>query len=369
MAESRPRPFAHYAIGAVVLCTAVVALLRWCAAPEPKEDQQPRRGRATTQDGPEWTACGSATSRSAPLPSTTTAPPAKRGRGEAVIQARWGSGKGELGLSRPEEANPEAPMSFALDATGRTWIIDQVNGRLVTYGPDGTVLGESQLAQRVPQDIAIGADGTMALLDRLGDKTVAVYGPDGTLRGAIPLEGKGIPETGAVTGVFVDGDDVYAEVEHGTLVNVGHTDGTPDGERQELPGRPSRDGRLLLSAGITQAQEGRMWVSAVRRNPIAHQFTRELRVSGEILYLLLLDSDRLGAIYVAAQHMPASRGTPLLTLTCMEPEHGEPIGSVDLPANTSADETFREMTVLDEGGVVYGVRTEEGIAYRYYPCP
>ena len=112
-----------------------------------------------------------------------------------------------------------------------------------------------------------------------------------------------------------------------------------------------------------------MWVSAVRRNPIAHQFTRELRVFGEILYLLLLDSDRLGTIYVAAQHMPASQGTPLVTLTCMEPEHGEPIGSVDLPANTSADETFREMTVLDEGGVVYGVRTEEGIAYRYYPCP
>jgi len=297
------------------------------------------------------------------------ASPAKRGRGETIIRARWGGGQGELGLSRPEEANPEAPMSFAVDAMGRTRIIDQVNGRLVTYGPDGAVLGESQLAQRVPQDIAVGADGTVALLDRLGDKTVAIYGPDGTLRGAIPVEGKGIPETGAVTGVFVDGNDVYAEVEHGTLVKVGHTDGTSDPDRQELPGRPSRDGRLLLSAGITQAQEGRMWVSAVRRNPIAHQFTRELRVSGEILYLLLLDSDRVGTIYVAAQHMPASQGPPLVTLTCMEPEHGEPIGSVELPANTSADETFREMTVLDEGGVVYGVRTEEGIAYRYYPCP
>jgi hypothetical protein len=260
-------------------------------------------------------------------------------------------------------------MSFALDGKGGFWVLDQVNNRMVRYGADGAVTGEQRLEQRVPQDVVVAPDGSTLVLDRLGDKSIAVFGADGAPKGTIPLEGKGIEETGAITGVFVDGVDVYTEVEHGTLVGVGTTDGKEPSEKKELPGRPSRDGRLLLSAGITQAQEGRMWVSAVRRDPIEHQFTREFRLTGAVLYLLLLDSDRLGTIYVAALRESTPRGAPSVTLMCLEPERGEPIGTVELPANTAADETFREMSVLDEGGVVYAVRSEEGISYQYYPCP
>lgn len=367
MAETSSPRIPRYAVVAVVLCGLSILALRWWATSPPPESKTSHKA----QPAADSTVIAPAPVKGhGPITAAQPQPVAKkRQKGEALLEAKWGGGKDQLGLSRPSEGNPEAPMSFAVDPSGGVWVLDQVNDRLVRYGPDGKVVSERPLSERVPQDIALAPDGSLAVLDRLGDKTITMYGPEGDRRGAIPLEGKGIDETGAVTGVFVDGDDVYAEVEHGTLVSVGKTDGTSSEDREQLPGRPSRDGRLLLSAGITQAAEGRMWVSAVRRDPIEHQFTRELRVAGEILYLLLLDSDRLGTIYVAALHTPAPEGTPMVTLMCLEPAHGEPLGSVALPANTSADETFRDMTVLDEGGVVYAVRTEEGVSYRYYPCP
>ncbi len=365
----RRLPFSLYAVGAIALCVlSIVLLRRWTAqdSPQPSEHRERRASRDEPMPAPSPNA-----PRPAPAVSASARAEVRAGhqRGDVLIAAKWGGGKGELGLSRPAEGNPEAPMSFAMDSQGRAWVLDQVNGRLVSYGPDGSVLGEQRLEQRVPQDVAISPQGTLAVLDRLGDKTVALIGPDGSPKGTLPLEGKGIADTGEVTGVFLDGDDVYAEVEHGTLVDIGKTDGTPSEDRSELPGRPSRDGRLLLNAGITQASEGRMWVSATRRKPIAPQFTREFHLAGEIMYLMLLDSDRVGTIYVAALHIPVPQAAPSVTLMCLEPERGEPLGTVELPANTSADETFREMTVLDGGGVVYAVRTEAGVSYQYYPCP
>ena len=50
------------------------------------------------------------------------------------------------------------------------------------------------------------------------------------------------------TGLFVDGDSVYVEAEHGPLIRVGGLDGKADPERPQFPGRPSRDGKSFLAS-------------------------------------------------------------------------------------------------------------------------
>jgi hypothetical protein len=47
---------------------------------------------------------------------------------------------------------------------------------------------------------------------------------------------------------------------------------------------------------------------------------------------------------------------------------GHPMNTVQLPPNTSADETFRELAVQNEGGVVYAHRTEAGMTLERYDC-
>lgn len=300
---------------------------------------------------------------SIPRPAKTTTP-------GLVASAAWGSGRTDIGREVPEEGNPEGPMSFAFGPDGSLIVLDQVNNRLARYDKDGSRLSDTNLDSVYPQDVAVGQDGTTAVLDRLKDKNVTLLDPEGRPVGSLPLEGEAIGETGGITGVFVDGDDVWVEREHGTLVKVGKTDGTVAEEPEEMPGRPSRDGTLLLTAGIVEAPAGRIFVSAIDRGTRDHQFTREIRLEDAVLYLVLLDSDKLGTIYVAGVigSPEPPPGNVQVQLVCLEPTTGAPIGGAFLPASDLPDETFRELVVLDEGGVVYAERTSEGIVYRVYHC-
>jgi len=259
------------------------------------------------------------------------------------------------------------PMSFAVDARGRVYVLDEVNGRIVRHAPDGKAESATPIALRTPQDIAVADDGSMAVLDRFAGKEVAVYDESGAMKGELPLEGTGIDDTGAVTGVFVDGKDVYVEKEHGPLVKIGTTSGAKADPRTEIPGRPSRDGLSYLNAGITDAEAGRAYVSSIERATGQHRFTRELRLKSFIRSIVLLDSDKTGQIYFAAEVGPPS-GEGSVLLTCLEPLKGVVVGNAVLPENTLPEETFKDLTVLDGGGVLYAVRSEQGVAYQRYDC-
>ncbi len=61
-------------------------------------------------------------------------------------------------------------------------------------------------------------------------------------------------------------------------------------------------------------------------------------------------------------------GDEVVFLTCLEPLKGLPVGTAVMPANTLPEETFRDLVVLDEGGVIYSLRSETGVTYTRYNC-
>jgi hypothetical protein len=259
------------------------------------------------------------------------------------------------------------PMSLAHDAQGRIYVLDQVNGRVVRYGKDGKPEATSDVKLTSAQDLAVAGDGSMAVLDRLSNKSIALYDPNGALRTEIPIAGEGVEETGLVTGVFVDGKDVYVEREHGPLVKIGDTDGHLAEPRTEIPGRPSRDGLSFLNAGIIDAPAGRAYVSSIERATGQHRFTRELKLRVAIHSIVLLDTDKKGTIYFATE-VGEDQEPPFILLSCLEPLKGMPVGSAVLPANTLPEETFRDLTVLDDGGVILALRSDQGVTYSRYDC-
>jgi hypothetical protein len=290
-----------------------------------------------------------------------------------LAQFGWGSGEGQLGRNRPQEANPEAPMSLTIDSAGRVYVVDQVNNRVVKLERDGRPAGSVPLTVQAGQDLAIAKDGTMVVMDRLVDHSLALMGPDGKLRGELPLLGKGLEEGGGSTGVFTDGNDIYVEREHGDLVKVGDTSGTRDLERPEIPGRPSRDGTAWLSATLGDRTQGQVLVTVIDKPSHAHRFTRQVVLGPPVMALTFLDSDRSGLIYLAGlvetPQSTAQAPQYALSLMCLDPLDGHPLGQVALPANESADETFRELAVSDEGGVLFLQRTENGAALVRVTCP
>ena len=353
----RPRRVLSLALGAL---GALVALLFFW-----------RQGATTTRGVPSSApsaAKDAAPHRESPLPRATDAPaPSTSARqGQVLRRAGWGSALEDVGRDRPAEGNPEGPLSLAATPGGGLAVLDQVNGRLVLSGAGGAELREVRLRARTPEDLAVAADGSIAVLDRTHDQSVTVLDPSGRIRGTLPLKTAGIDVPGSVTGVFVDGDDVYAEREHGSSFRLGDLAGHPAPTPLEVPGRPSRDGKSFVSAGIVDAARGRAYVASVDRATSDHRFTRELRMEEPIGSIALLDTDRAGILYFALQ-LPRPGGD-VVRLLCLEPLHGAPLGTVEMPATSLPDEQFRAFAVEDGGGVVHAYLDGSGVTYARYDC-
>lgn len=261
-------------------------------------------------------------------------------------------------------------MSLTTGRDGAVVVLDQVNQRMVRLDRNGKVLGTTSLPVQAAQDVVLAKDGTAVVLDRLADRSLAIIGPDGAIKGELALVGKGLPEGGAATGVFLDGDDVYVEREHGDLVRAGTTAGVNDPLRPEVPGRPTRDGRTFLSATLVDRAGGTLTVTAIDRPSLAHRFTRQYGLGHPAVALVLLDADAAGTFYVGALQELATTPSPgfSIAVLCLDGRDGHVVGHAELPANTDPDETFRELTVPDEGGVLYLYRTPEGAELRRAEC-
>ena len=344
--------------GTIGLCIAALLYRFTSGSSDDAKSHETRASDAAAE--PAWP--------SEPTPSAATFAPVASAatdageRSHLLFHARWGSGRGELGRDRPQEGNPEGPMSLVRSGTDLL-VLDQVNGRLARYDANGRLLSTSD-APTTAQDLAVGKDGTVAMIDRLVDKSITLVDANGKKIGDLPLGSK-LPEPGLVTGVFVDGSDVYAEKEHGALVLIGSTDGSLAGGGPQLSGRPTRDGSLLLTAGIASKGAGRAYVNAMDRASQTSRFAVQVSFPRPAEAIVLLDSDARGTIYLGL----AAGDPPDATIACLAPNDGHVLGKVTLPLSSAPEESFRDFAIGDDGTITFAVRTEDGVDYRTSTCP
>jgi len=291
-------------------------------------------------------------------PAAVTAPAraADPRRVREIFKAPWGNRLGELGRDLPSEGSPQAPMSFAADASGQVYVLDQVNSRLQIFKP-GRAPRVIPLANDGYQDIALTSRDQVVLLDRLVSRSVDFIDDQGRVLSSVPLVGKGIDETGNVTSVFAHDDGIWVEVEHTRLVRVATDDGKPDPERPITIGRFSSDGTLLLSA----AKDGDSAAVVITR-PVADGTspvgTLLARVSfrQRLSHLLALESDLAGRIYIGAYLIePKDDGSGEVVAfeqVVVIGRDGRELARIALPPHTGPEETFRRIAV-DPDGTVY----------------
>jgi hypothetical protein len=139
-----------------------------------------------------------------------------------------------------------------------------------------------------------------------------------------------------------------------------------------VPGRPAGDGRTYLTAGIVDGPSGTVMVTAIDREPQQHRFTRQLSLGQPVIALNALDADRSGIIYLGTViELPGSTPEAAqfgIALLCLDPLDGRPLGQTRFAANSTPEETFRELTVLPEGGVLFLERTPTGANVVRYGC-
>jgi hypothetical protein len=256
---------------------------------------------------------------------------------EMVLFAPWGDAEGELGRKTPEEGAPEGPMSFTVAEDGSVYVLDQVNRRVQIF-KDGKFSRELEIPGDTFQDLALDPNGRIVLLDRLAQKSVVFLNPEQR----VLLEGPRVPEGGGVTGLFVQDDGVWVEVEHQKLVRIADASGKADPQRPWVPGRHSMDGVSLLSAAL----DGRR-AAVISIRPIdSDAAPAALRVEfpEKILFLSALESDPEGNIYLGARLEKAE----VLVILASD---GSELARVALPQNPVELEQFRAIRMGQDGGV------------------
>jgi len=254
-------------------------------------------------------------------------------------------------------------MAVATGPKGALILLDQVNGRLQRFSADGRLLSTSPISTMTAQDVTIDAEGNAIVLDRLGqDPKIHIFDPSGQRKGAIPFLGEPVTEPGDVSGVFSDADGIYVEVGHDKVVRIADASGNAVSTRETVPGRPTRDGKLYIKAGIIDRAAGRLYVQA-------HDKTQKLAwesalaFGASVVHILLLDSDAVGNVYlgVEVQETPPPEETYKTVVARLEGAHGKLNGQLILPPTTGdPTESFRPLTVSADGTVYQLVDTPQG---------
>jgi len=284
------------------------------------------------------------------------------GRGTVVARAAYGSGPNQIGITNPDEANPEGPMSFALGADGRIYILDQVNARIQVF--HGGVCTETiPIPGRTFVDIDRTPDGKLVLMDNLVKKAVYVLGGKGETVRILPLAGKGIADPAAVTGIECRDDarwsGIWAQVDEGWL-RLAALDGTPDAGRPAIPGRPSLDGKRFMKAEM--GGETIVLIRCSREDPPGWDRVR-LAFDMPVAHLLGLWDDRSGRIYLGAFLVREPDAANVVAL--LDPA-GKELGRLALAAAPMPHEVYRSVRVSPEGRVYQMVLEERGVVVRVY---
>lgn len=307
------------------------------------------------------------------LPAGSSHPVTKGQTGIAVLTGAWGSQPGQFGRRRHSESNPEAPMAISAGPENTVVILDQVNRRIERYQRDSWV-SSIPIGGDTVQDLALGPEGRTVLLDRLVEKNVQVYGPDGKLKNEVPLDAKAVGEPGLLTGVFADREGIYVEREHGMLLRIADASGNRDQPPEALPGRPTRDGQLYIAASLLDRAAGQVSVRAIHRKNGQPAWTQTLQFGAAILHLILLDSDPQGQVYIAAATGRESASPPYQILdeavVALRLGSGGALrGRMTLPPLRGADESFRPLTVDDQGAILIMSAQSDGLQVTRYPFP
>lgn len=346
----------------LIVAVAVVAgFVAWWLWPRGSTSVGPASTTASGSAGSGAAASGHGPSGAGDHALTTiaSAPPAPVDSADVRFLA-FGDAPGALGRGTTGDGRNVAPSSFLADEAGLL-VLDQEKSRLLK--PDGSSI---PLPGKRADDVARGADGSLAVLDRLDAKDVAILDANGKVKGRFPLAGTGIDDPKDVSRLVVSGSDVYVERNGGgPLLRVGGTDGTA-GTRTEIQGMPTRDGRFLVSAGITDPDQGRAWVNLADLSAV-HRWTRELKFPAELSAVAFLDTDAAGSIWVVllAGSTPADY---VNWAVCLDEGTGGVKKSLTLAVENPPWESFRDYAVGPDGSLVAATRTEQGVSFASYPC-
>jgi len=283
--------------------------------------------------------------------------------GELLFRAEWGSGGARLSRIDPQESDGEGPFSFAVDAGGRFWVLDQVVGRAVCFEADGRWLGEVALPGETFVELEFGPDGRMVLLDRLVRRSLVVLDGATGVSEEFPLESLGVADGGLVTALFAREEGIWLEENHERSALV------LDGELRPVAGpivlgrpRPGAAGSLV--ARLAGEERAELLVLDGRGRA---QGGHLLGPGPELARLVWLEEDGAGRIWLLTHELAVDGREEIVALTVALDGGWRSVARAD--HRFTPWHQFREFRIVPGLGLVRMVLSEEGVSFVRWVGP
>ena len=276
------------------------------------------------------------------------------GAGFGVESAKAGASRG-----------PSAP-GFTDDGLA---ILDPVRGELRRFDADGRGARALALPSRNVVD-AIPLAGSKTLVFERSEEAqrLAVLDASGKVVATMPIPKAVLGDDADVSRVVVRGSTVYVETNGGgPLHAVATTDGTPLPGTTTTDGYPTKDDRALLSAGITNEDEGRAWLNASDRASGAHLWTKELQFADKASAIGFLDDDGRGHGWVVVL-LGGRPGAFVDAAICFDVATGQVLASHAVAVDEPAWQSFRDFAVTPNGSLAALRRTKDEARVFELPC-
>lgn len=281
--------------------------------------------------------------------------------GTEVVRATIGSGQGQIGVDTAEESWQAGPMSFAVASNGEIFILDQINSRINVYS-NGKWLRSIPIDGTTYIDMDLMNDSGFVLLDNLVKKKVVVLNTVGTKLHEIALQGSGIPDPAAATGVQYRGDGIWVEVED-SLVRVADSDGAATAARATVQGLYTWDSSRLMQASILGDITAKVSVSGEDKVTWADH---TVHYQSAIMALLGLCDDANGNFYLGTVFSDDAGTAPSGAELTVLNSTGEVVKRTPMFAQTRTEEIRRSLRVTADGTAYQLALDDKGAAVRRY---
>ncbi|MBX3126289.1 MAG: hypothetical protein KF718_06210 [Polyangiaceae bacterium] len=266
-----------------------------------------------------------------------------------------------VGITVPEEGAPESPNSFAVDASGRVHVLDQVGHQVLSFTPGSTTPKKTKLPARAFEDIELVApsgDEGFLLLDLFVAPAVVFVSASGGVTNEVTLPKGDLPTPGRVAGLVRDEAGVWVQVETTHRVQIADAAGVPV-ESNVLPGVLTRASEAVSSTARANVIElFELGLPAGGPTPLG-----TLSFPSRVNHHALLGFDAKGSLLLAvtleaAQADPDTPPTLSRRLLRLSPE-GKEQSRADLPVAEGAHAGLRNVRLGADGNVYVMTATEE----------
>lgn len=292
--------------------------------------------------------------------------------GKVLRRFPGGSGAGAVGVvAGAPDAEPTGPSALYADAGGRIYLLDQINGRILSLeaaAPDRTPEALNLPDNLVPSDL-------VALKDKLYVWDGRPYALEARGANGAPPAGGGLTSGAPVLEARAVGD--ADDVARSAFAQMGSQTPSSDAEVINAAGRslslqnldvPVRQvlaarGAGPVNADIVPQPDGRSALVEIRPEADPLKVTRlRVRVADKLGLVEVLEVDRAGNVFVFTENVPAKGGGRVAIFVARYSPKGRLEAVYDPPVAPDQTSTRRFITIAPDGKVLFLKSDATGVA-------